>query len=223
MVTAGAHTRRRARERSERGEPFSWAQAGAASAAPPTPAPRLRQATWPSCSSRPEARADHGRHLRTPSCAPGRRLDTCPSIGSSRTRADAYGRPEPRDSRRRRAVPSHRQAGRRGTRQTMPPAGRRDYMQTPEIRSQVRPALSHSLFVVYERGEAPGYDVSYDSWLAQPAMNPATTRTKARVFMGSPPHKRHPAPAGSRQEVAPSARDSQARRGETQPPRPGSS
>jgi hypothetical protein len=76
---------------------------------------------------------------------------------------------------------------RRGTRQTMPPAGRRDYMQTPEIRSQVRPELSHSLFVVYERGEAPGYDVSYDSWLAQPAMNPTTTRTKARVFMGSPP------------------------------------
>ena len=59
-------------------------------------------------------------------------------------------------------------------------------MQTPEIRSQVRPALSHSLFVVYERGEAPGYDVSYDSWLAQPAMNPTTTRAKARVFMGFP-------------------------------------
>jgi len=48
---------------------------------------------------------------------------------------------------------------------------RLDYMQTPEIRSQVRPAFSHPLFVVYERGEAPGYDVSYDSRLAHPAMN----------------------------------------------------
>jgi hypothetical protein len=30
-------------------------------------------------------------------------------------------------------------------------------MQTPEIRSQVRPAFSHPLFVVYERGAAPAY------------------------------------------------------------------
>jgi hypothetical protein len=34
---------------------------------------------------------------------------------------------------------------------------RLDYMQTPEIRSQVRPAFSHPLFVVYERGAAPEY------------------------------------------------------------------
>jgi hypothetical protein len=42
------------------------------------------------------------------------------------------------------------------------------YMQTPEKRSQVRPASSHSLFVVYDRGEAPGYEVSYDSRVAIP-------------------------------------------------------
>jgi hypothetical protein len=30
-------------------------------------------------------------------------------------------------------------------------------MQTPEIRSQVRPAFSHPLFVVYDRGAAPEY------------------------------------------------------------------
>jgi hypothetical protein len=36
-------------------------------------------------------------------------------------------------------------------------------MQTPEMRSQVRLALSHSFFVVYERGDAPGYDASCDS------------------------------------------------------------
>jgi len=67
-----------------------------------------------------------------------------------------------------------------------PTRARLSYMQTPEIPFHVRPALSHSLFVVYERGEAPGYDVSCDSWLAQPATNPTRTRAKARVFMGVP-------------------------------------
>ena len=61
------------------------------------------------------------------------------------------------------------------------------YMQTLEIPLHVRPALSHSLFVVYERGEAPGYDVSCESRLAQPAMKPTRIRAKAKVFMGSPP------------------------------------
>lgn len=42
-------------------------------------------------------------------------------------------------------------------------AAAQGYMQTPEIPSQVRPALWHSLFVVYDRGEAPGYDVACDS------------------------------------------------------------
>jgi hypothetical protein len=60
-------------------------------------------------------------------------------------------------------------------------------MQTPEIPFHVRPALAHSLFVVYERGDAPGYDVSCDSWLAHPPMNPMRIRAKAKVFMGSPP------------------------------------
>lgn len=49
-----------------------------------------------------------------------------------------------------------------------PTRRRDDYMQTPEKRSQVRPAPSHSLFVVYDRGEAPGYEVSYDSRVAIP-------------------------------------------------------
>jgi hypothetical protein len=64
---------------------------------------------------------------------------------------------------------------------------REAYMQTPEMPLQVRPALSHSLFVVYDRGEAPGYDVAYDSWLAHPAMNPITANATASVFMGLPP------------------------------------
>jgi hypothetical protein len=60
---------------------------------------------------------------------------------------------------------------------------RLDYMQTPDIRSQVRPALSHSLFVVYDGGEAPGFD---DSWLAHPATRPTRTRAMAMAFMGLP-------------------------------------
>jgi len=40
-------------------------------------------------------------------------------------------------------------------------------MHTPEIRSHVRPAPSHPLFVVYERGEAPGYGACS---LAHPAV-----------------------------------------------------
>jgi hypothetical protein len=54
-------------------------------------------------------------------------------------------------------------------------------MQTPEIPFQVRPALSHSLFVMYERGEAPGYA---DCSRAHPAMNPKRIKAAAMVFMG---------------------------------------
>ena len=54
-------------------------------------------------------------------------------------------------------------------------------MHTPENRSHVRPALSHSLFVVYERGEAPGYGACS---LAQPAVNAKMTTTMARVLIG---------------------------------------
>jgi hypothetical protein len=68
-------------------------------------------------------------------------------------------------------------------------------MQTPEIPLQVRPALSHSLFVVYDLGDAPGYDVAYDSWLAHPAINPTTAKTMVRVFMASPPARAHRASA----------------------------
>jgi len=63
----------------------------------------------------------------------------------------------------------------------------RGYMQTLEIPLHVRPALSHSLFVVYDRGEAPGYDVACDSRLAHPAIKPRTAKTTARVFMAFPP------------------------------------
>jgi hypothetical protein len=63
----------------------------------------------------------------------------------------------------------------------------RGYMHTPEIPLHVRPALSHSLFVVYDRGEAPGYDVACDSWLAHPATKATRAKTTARVFMSFPP------------------------------------
>jgi len=49
-------------------------------------------------------------------------------------------------------------------------------MQTPESPFHARPALLHSVSVVYDRGEAPGYDVAYDSWLAHPAINPTTAK-----------------------------------------------
>jgi hypothetical protein len=59
-------------------------------------------------------------------------------------------------------------------------------MQTLEKQSHVRPALSHSLLVVYDRGEAPGYDVSYDSRLAHPARTPRG-QGQDEGFMGSSP------------------------------------
>ena len=54
-------------------------------------------------------------------------------------------------------------------------------MHTPEIRSHVRPAPSHSLFVVYERGEAPGYGAFS---LAHPAVNAKMTTAMATDFIG---------------------------------------
>lgn len=54
-------------------------------------------------------------------------------------------------------------------------------MHTPENRSHVRPALSHSLFVVYERGEAPGYGACS---LAQPAVKAKMTTAMARALIG---------------------------------------
>src|SRR5262245_29516058 len=54
-------------------------------------------------------------------------------------------------------------------------------MHTPELRSHVRPAPSHSLFVVYERGEAPGYGACSP---AHPAVNAKMTTAMARVLIG---------------------------------------
>lgn len=56
----------------------------------------------------------------------------------------------------------------------------RSYMQVPRILSHVRPALSHSAFVVYERGEAPGYA---DCSRAHPATNPKRTMATTAHFM----------------------------------------
>ena len=55
-------------------------------------------------------------------------------------------------------------------------------MHTPEILSHVRPALSHSLFVVYERGDAPGYGACS---LAHPAVNAKMTTAMARTLIGA--------------------------------------
>jgi len=59
---------------------------------------------------------------------------------------------------------------------------RLDYMQTPEIRSQVRPAFSHPLFVVYDRGAAPEYaDCS-----RAPSDEPHEDETMVTALMGVP-------------------------------------
>jgi hypothetical protein len=85
-------------------------------------------------------------------------------------------------------------------------------MHTPEIRSHVRPALSHSLFVVYERGEAPGYG----AWsLAHPAVNAKMTTAMARALIGMTSLR-----SGSCRERAalPDLRNSVARVGAIPPP-----